>query len=136
MTGELFRLMNDSGQSLETVLVTPAHLVALAALVAEGAININTAKSVFETMFRTGRPPAEIVAEQGLGQISDTAAIGSLVEDVIAAHPAELATYLGGKASLEQWFFGQVMRRLQGQGNPQVIRPALKAALERHRPDS
>jgi len=133
MSGELFRLMNDSGQALAAVPVTPAHLAALAGLVAEGAINTNTAKGVFETMFRTGRAPAEIVAEQGLAQVSDTGEIERLVAEVLAAHPAELATYLSGKASVEQWFFGQVMRRLKGQGHPQLIRQALAAALERHR---
>jgi len=43
----------------------------------------------------------------------------------------QLATYLGGKAAVEQWFFGQVMKRLQGRGNPQVIRKALGEQLER-----
>jgi Asp-tRNA(Asn)/Glu-tRNA(Gln) amidotransferase B subunit len=42
-----------------------------------------------------------------------------------------LASYLAGKASLEQWFFGQVMRRMKGRGNPQVIGAALSAALAR-----
>ena len=54
----------------------------------------------------------EIVAEQGLGQVSDADEITRQVEAVLAAHPAELATYLGGKATVEQWFFGQVMRTL------------------------
>jgi aspartyl-tRNA(Asn)/glutamyl-tRNA(Gln) amidotransferase subunit B len=133
MTGELFRLMNASGQTIAAVRVMPEHLAALAELVASGAINTNTAKSVFETMFATGRAPAELVAEQGLAQVSDTVEIERLVAEVIAAHPAELATFLGGKASVEQWFFGQVMRRLRGQGNPQVIRQALAAELAQRR---
>jgi aspartyl-tRNA(Asn)/glutamyl-tRNA(Gln) amidotransferase subunit B len=132
MTGELFRLLNETGTALAEARVAPADLAALAGLVAAGRINTNTAKGVFETMFRSGRAPAEIVAEQGLAQVSDTAEIERLVADVIAAHPGELATYLGGKSTVEQWFFGQVMRRLQGQGNPQVIRQALRAALGRH----
>jgi aspartyl-tRNA(Asn)/glutamyl-tRNA(Gln) amidotransferase subunit B len=97
--------------------------------VAGGAINTNTAKTVFESMYRTGRGPAEIVDKQGLGQVSDAVEITRQVEAVLTAHPAELATYLAGKATVEQWFFGQVMRTLKGQGNPQVIRRALAAAL-------
>jgi aspartyl-tRNA(Asn)/glutamyl-tRNA(Gln) amidotransferase subunit B len=134
MTGELFRLMNDSGQPLTAVPISPEQVAALAQLVAAGTINTNTAKSVFETMFRTGRTPAEIVAEQGLAQVSDTAEIQRLVAEVVSAHPGELATFLGGKASVEQWFFGQVMRRLRGQGNPQVIRQALAAELAQRKP--
>ncbi len=135
MLGELFRLMNETGQTLAQVPVAPAQLAALADLVAAGTVNTNTAKTVFETMYRTGRGPAEIVAEQGLGQVSDAGEIARQVEAVLAAHPTELATYLGGKATLEQWFFGQVMRTLKGQGNPRIIRQALADALARQTDD-
>ena len=52
------------------------------------------------------------------------------LDEVLAANPDQLATYLGGKATIEQWLFGQVMRRTQGRGNPQVIRRALREKLE------
>ena len=130
ITGEMFRLMNQAGQSIGQVLLTPAHLAELVGLVAGGALTINSAKTVFEAMYRTGRPASAIVAEQGLGQVSDTGEIAAVVAEVIAANPGELATYLGGKDTVEQWFFGQVMRRLRGRGNPQIIRQALAAALE------
>jgi aspartyl-tRNA(Asn)/glutamyl-tRNA(Gln) amidotransferase subunit B len=129
ITGELFRLMNQAGQDISQVAVSPARLAELAGLVAAGALNLNTAKSVFESMVRSGRSAGEIVAAQGLAQVSDTDEIESLVEEVLAANPGELATYLGGKATVEQWFFGQVMRRLGGRGNPRVIRQALATAL-------
>ena len=135
ISGELFRLMNQAGQSIEAAPVTPARLAELAGLATSGALNLNTAKTVLEVMYRTGRPAGEIVAEQGLGQVSDTSEIEGLVAEVIAAHPGELATYLAGKATVEQWFFGQVMRRLRGRGNPQVIRQALAAALAQSKPE-
>jgi aspartyl-tRNA(Asn)/glutamyl-tRNA(Gln) amidotransferase subunit B len=133
ITGELFRLMNETGQTIAQVAISPAQMAELAGLVAAGVLNLNTAKTVFEAMYRTGRAAGEIVAEQGLGQVSDTRAIEGLVAEVIADNPAELATYLGGKATVEQWFFGQVMRRLHGRGNPQVIRQALSAALDQYK---
>jgi aspartyl-tRNA(Asn)/glutamyl-tRNA(Gln) amidotransferase subunit B len=129
MTGELFRLMNDSDAGIEQVKVQPAQLAALTELVASGAINMNTAKAVFAEMFATGRDAQAIVAEKGLAQVSDTAAIEQRVEEVLAANPEQVATYLGGKATVEQWIFGQVMKGLKGQGNPQVIREVLAAKL-------
>jgi aspartyl-tRNA(Asn)/glutamyl-tRNA(Gln) amidotransferase subunit B len=134
MLGEWLRLMNDTGQTLAQVKVSPTALAALTGLVAQDTINLNTAKKVFETMFQTGQDPAAIVQAQGLAQVSDTAAIEPAINAVIDANPAELASYLGGKESLEHWFFGQVMRALKGRGNPQVIRPALTAALHRRKP--
>jgi aspartyl-tRNA(Asn)/glutamyl-tRNA(Gln) amidotransferase subunit B len=133
MTGELFRLMNETAEDIGAVRLPPAQLAALTGLVGAGTLNLNTAKAVLETMYRTGRTAAEIVAEQGLAQVSDLDTIGELVASVLAAHPAELSSYLSGKDAVEQWFFGQVMRRLKGQGNPQVIRQALSAALARHK---
>lgn len=131
MLGEMFRLMNETGQRIEQVKVTPSHLAALTALVADNTINLNTAKGVFDEMFRTGRPPADVVAEKGLAQVSDSGEIEKIVAEVLVAHPEQLATYLGGKATVEQWFFGQVMKRLHGRGNPQVIRQILSAHLEK-----
>jgi len=84
-------------------------------------------------MYHTGRAPASIVAEQGLAQVNDQGAIAKLVADVLSASPAQLREYLSGKETLEQWFFGQVMRRTQGRGNPQVIRTALSEALHKQR---
>jgi aspartyl-tRNA(Asn)/glutamyl-tRNA(Gln) amidotransferase subunit B len=134
MLGELFRLMKATGQEIGAVRVAPAGLAALIDLVGAGALNLNSAKTVFEAMYRTGRAPAEVVAEQGLAQVSDAGAIAAVVDEVLSAHPAELATYRAGKGSVEQWFFGQVMRRLGGRGNPQLIRQALRAALEQPQP--
>jgi aspartyl-tRNA(Asn)/glutamyl-tRNA(Gln) amidotransferase subunit B len=133
LTGEVFRLMNAAGHEPGELPLQPEHLAELIGLVEAGSLNTNTAKAVLEEMYRSGRAPAEIVAEGGLGQLSDAGEIERLVAEVIAAHPAELASYLGGKATVEQWFFGQVMRRLQGRGNPHVIRRALAEALERHK---
>jgi aspartyl-tRNA(Asn)/glutamyl-tRNA(Gln) amidotransferase subunit B len=131
ITGELFRLMNESGQSIAQAAIPPENLAALTGLVARGAINLTTAKTIFEEMYRTGRAPQAIVDEKGLAQVSSADEIEKLVEEVLTANPDQLATYLGGKATVEQWFFGQVMRRLQGRGNPQVIRKLLSEALER-----
>jgi len=132
----MFRLMSETRQGIVEVKVPPENLGALAGLVADGVINLTTAKAVFEEMFHTGRAAEAIVQEKGLGQVSDAQAIEKLVDEVIAAHPDQLATYLGGKAAVEQWFFGQVMKRLQGRGNPQVIRKALGEQLEKLKRDT
>jgi aspartyl-tRNA(Asn)/glutamyl-tRNA(Gln) amidotransferase subunit B len=129
ITGELFRLMNASGQTIEQVKVTPGDLAALVELVSSSAVNANTAKAVFAEMFATGRDAPTIVAEKGWAQVSDSTAVEQAVADVLAANPEQVATYLGGKTTVEQWFFGQVMKSLKGRGNPQVIRGVLASKL-------
>jgi aspartyl-tRNA(Asn)/glutamyl-tRNA(Gln) amidotransferase subunit B len=61
--------------------------------------------------------------------MSDADTISGLVRQVLTENPAELTSYLNGKETLSNWFFGQVMRRAQGQGNPQVIRGELERQL-------
>jgi aspartyl-tRNA(Asn)/glutamyl-tRNA(Gln) amidotransferase subunit B len=129
MTGELFRLMNESGQSIEQIKVSPENLAALSELVAANTLNSNTAKTVLAEMFQSGHAPQAIVEANGLAQVSDNSALEKLVAEVLAANPEQVASYVGGKLTLEQWFFGQVMKQSKGRGNPQVIKEILAEKL-------
>ncbi len=130
ITGELFSLLNQSGESIESCKVKPQDLAALVQMVVRGGINQNTAKSVLAEMFQSGQPAEAIVAARGLRQISDVAQIAGLVEAVLTEHSEEVATYLAGKESVARWLFGQVMRAARGQANPQVVQQELDRQLE------
>jgi aspartyl-tRNA(Asn)/glutamyl-tRNA(Gln) amidotransferase subunit B len=80
-------------------------------------------------MVATGKPPEQIVEEQGLTQISDDSTILSAVEQVIAANAAKVAEYRAGKDKLFGFFVGQVMKATQGKANPQKLNELLKAKL-------
>lgn len=131
MTGELFRLMNESGQGIEQIKVTPGNLAALSGLVVANTLNSNTAKAVLAEMFQSGHAPQAIVVAKGLAQVNDNAALEKLVDDVLAANPEQVTTYLSGKLTVEQWLFGQVMKQSQGRGNPQIIKEILAQKLAR-----
>lgn len=131
MTGELFRLMNESGLDITQVKVKPADLAALVEMVNAGRVNQNTAKFVFEEMFATGEPPAAIVERKGWAQISDAGELTSIVERVLDENPKQTSEYLGGKEQIGKWLLGQVMRATRGQANPQAAQDALRAAVDR-----
>ena len=118
---DLFRLLNERGRRIDDIPVAPAALVALLDLVAQGALNLNSARDVLAEMLDSGRAPADIVTARGLTQISDEAALLALVEQTIADNPDALANYLGGKTALLGWFVGQVMRATRGQANPALV---------------
>ena len=67
------------------------------ALIDRGTISGAIAKDVFEKMFASGRPPAEIVAAEGLAQIDDESQIVALIAEVLAANADAVAQYRGGK---------------------------------------
>ena len=62
-------------------------------------------------------------------QISDSGFISGLVRQALEANPAEVRSYLAGKETLANWFFGQVMRLAKGQANPAVLRAELERQL-------
>jgi aspartyl-tRNA(Asn)/glutamyl-tRNA(Gln) amidotransferase subunit B len=131
ITGELFRLMNETGTDIEQVKVKPGDLIALVGLVNAGKVNQNTAKAVFEEMYATGQQPFAIIERKGLAQISDADELAAIVERVLDENLEQVAEYLGGKEPLFKWLLGQVMKATRGQANPQIVHQVLKSALDR-----
>ena len=129
ITGDLFGLLNQAGESIESEKVTPQNLAVLIRMVVRGEINQNTGKTVLSEMFRTGKPPEEIVLERGLRQISDADYIADLVSRILEENPEPVATYLDGKETIARWLFGQVMRAAKGRANPQVVQQELERQL-------
>ncbi|RPJ50701.1 MAG: Asp-tRNA(Asn)/Glu-tRNA(Gln) amidotransferase subunit GatB [Chloroflexi bacterium] len=128
ITGEIFSWLNLSGHTIQEVRVPPAGLAELLRL-AKRDINLNTAKNVLSEMLETGKTAPQIIQERGLKQISDAGFIAGLVQTVLQDHPQELASYLAGKETLSNWFYGQVMRAAKGQANPPVLRSELERQL-------
>lgn len=130
ISGELFGLLNQAGVGIDQSRVSPQALAALVKMVLRGEINQNTGKAVLADAFQTGRSPQVIVAEGGLVQISDIRVIAELVKTALAENPEQVAAFLGGKAGVSRWLFGQVVRAAGGQANPQVVQLELERQLE------
>ncbi len=130
---DLFRLMNESGQTIEAVKVRPADLAALIELVESDAINANTGKRVLGEMFASGEAARAIVERKGLAQISDSGALEAAVRKVVENNPAEVEKYLAGKETVLGWLVGQVMKETRGKANPNLVRDSLLRQLKEHR---
>jgi len=109
--------------------VPPAHLAGLVRLIDDATISGKMAKSVFEQMLATGAAPQQIVADQGLSQVTDSGAIEDAIAAVLAANGAKVAEYRAGKDKLFGFFVGQVMKATQGKANPQKVNDLLKQRL-------
>jgi aspartyl-tRNA(Asn)/glutamyl-tRNA(Gln) amidotransferase subunit B len=136
ITGELFGLLNQHNLTIEQNAITPQELADLLLLVSNADINQNTAKVVLAEMFHSGKPANEIVIEKGLTQISDSAFITGLVEQVLSSHPEQVDEFIQGKDSISRWLFGQVMRLAEGRANPHIVQQELDRQLAvRQNPD-
>lgn len=129
LMGELSRLLNESGGSAASVRFAPKQLKALLAAVESDTISGAAAKDVFAEMFRTGREPAEVIAEKGLAQAQDSGALDAAIDQVMAANPKNVESYRAGNAKLLGFFVGQVMKALGGKANPKKVNEALVKKL-------
>jgi len=131
MTEVLRKLkLSDDARGLRACSVAPQRLAELIRLIDEGTISGKIAKEVFEQMWASGEGARAIVERQGLLQVSDEAAILGVIDEVVRANPEQVETYRKGKASALGWFVGQVMRRMGGKANPQVVNALLKRSLD------
>jgi aspartyl-tRNA(Asn)/glutamyl-tRNA(Gln) amidotransferase subunit B len=129
VTVELTRLLNAENTPISETKVTPDQLAAMIRLIQDGTISGKIAKTVFDEMYRTGKPAKQIVEEKGLTQVSDTGAIEGIVDEVLAAHPGEVERYRGGETKLLGFFVGEVMKASKGKANPGLANAALKTKL-------
>jgi aspartyl-tRNA(Asn)/glutamyl-tRNA(Gln) amidotransferase subunit B len=126
---EVVGALNRSGGELADFPISPDRLGALIDLEAGGTVSARSAKQVFEIMLATDQDAGVIVAEQGLGQVTDTAAIEAEIDAVLAANPDQVAAYKAGAEKLLGFFVGQVMRATQGKANPQAVNEILRRKL-------
>lgn len=130
MMNDLARLMNDTGKTARELTLKPTHLVELVRLLDDGKINAPTAKSLLGKIEATGKSPAAIVEEEGLGLIADADSLRTQIEAILSGAPGEVAAFRGGKESLMGWFVGQVMRSTGGKADPKLTREILQELLK------
>jgi aspartyl-tRNA(Asn)/glutamyl-tRNA(Gln) amidotransferase subunit B len=129
--GSLLGLLKAEGKSIDQSPISAPDLAQLLKLIGDGTISGKIAKTVFDEMAKSGKPPRQIVEEKGLVQITDTDAIDDVVAKVISSNPKEVAAYKNGKTKLLGFFVGQVMKETRGKANPKMANEILKRYLEK-----
>ena len=128
--GDVIRELNRQHHTPQQAPVTPAHLADMLHLIDEGVLSGKIAKTVFEEMYRTGKPARAIVAEQGLVQMSDSTALEAVIHKVLADHAAQVEAYRAGKQQVFGFFVGQTMKATQGKANPALVNELLRKFLD------
>ena len=121
------RLKN--GLSLETSPVNASALALLVKRIDDGTISGKAAKEVLDFIMENEMSVDDTIEKLGLKQLSDDAAIETLVEGILVANPDKVAEYKGGKEKLIGFFVGQVMKASKGSANPAKVNEILKKKL-------
>ncbi len=128
--GELAAALNRDELEIAASPVSPEKLAGLLQRIVDGTISNKIARDVFAAMWETPASDADAIIEaKGLKQISDTGAIGAMVDEVLAAHPAIVEEYRAGKQKAFNSLVGQVMKLAKGKANPQQVNDLLKQKL-------
>ena len=127
--GELAAALNKENLEVGSGRLPAARLAGLLRRICDQTISGKIAKEVFETMWSEGASADAVIDARGLRQITDTAAIERVIDEVMARNPAQLAEYRAGKDKLFGFFVGQVMKATAGKANPAQLNELLRKKL-------
>jgi glutaminyl-tRNA synthetase len=127
VTNELLREAKEAPVS--SLALSGTQLGRLAELVDSGTISATLGKELFGEIVQTGADPRQIVAERGLAQIDDAAALVPIVARIVTANPEKASQYRAGKTGLLGFFVGQVMRETQNRANPKLVQELVQHEL-------
>ena len=128
--GEISKRLNAEEIDIESAQVTAQQLAQIIQRIQDGTISHNAARQVFDALWRGEASDADAVIEaKGLKQMNDTGALEKIIDEVIAANPANVEQYRAGKDKAFNALVGQVMKASKGKANPQQVNELLRAKL-------
>ena len=128
--GEISRRLNMEEIGMDQVKVSAEQLGTLIARIHGNVISNNSAKQVFEALWTgEGSDVDAVIEAKDLKQSNDTGALEAIIDEVIAANPANVEQYRAGKDKAFNALVGQVMKASKGKANPGQVNELLKAKL-------
>lgn len=131
MVGPFFALLNAAGLEVEAAAgtVPPEALAELAGLVESRRINSATGKDLLGRMLASGERAPDIVAREGLERVDDETQLAAWVAAAVAANPKAVADWRSGKAGVEGFLVGAVMKASRGKADAARVRALMAAAV-------
>ncbi len=119
---EIMRVLNETGQRIKKLRITPPKLAELLSFIHSGKISQTIAKEVFEKMFASDRTASEIIKEEGLETVQEADVLEKTVDQVIEENKELVEKYRKGKKGVLGALIGQAMKLTKGKGDPKIIR--------------
>ena len=110
--------------------VSMAGIVLAADLRDDDKISSKQMKQLFDICFEKGEDFPAVYEREKPQQITDAGAIEAIVDQIIAANPAQVAQYRAGKKTMAGFFVGQAMKASKGQANPALLNELVTKKLE------
>jgi len=130
LLSELFKLINETGQSILDVKITPENFAEFITIVYKKKVNSSAAQVLLKEMYETGGDPSQILEEKDLSQVGDTDELSQVVEQIIKNNPGQVREYQAGKEPLIKFFIGLAMRQTKGKADPEMLENLFKEKLK------
>ncbi len=127
--GPLMQEIHARKDSVRELAISPADFVQIIQKVEEGVVSNLTGKNVLQTALDTGQKPDQIIAGQGLAQISDESALEDTIAAVLTEHKNIVQQIKAGKKAALGFLVGQVMKKTQGKANPKIVNSLIQRRI-------
>ncbi|HEX9420162.1 MAG TPA: Asp-tRNA(Asn)/Glu-tRNA(Gln) amidotransferase GatCAB subunit B, partial [Methylomirabilota bacterium] len=132
VVNEVLRIVPlDDEKAIKLFPIKATDLTGLVTLIEDGTISGRIAKDVFEKMYQSGEDARTIVSREGLTQVADEDALGSVVDQVLTEHAKVAQDYKAGKKAALGFLVGQVMKLTAGKASPGVVNSLLVEKLSK-----
>ncbi len=128
ITSDVAAALNKAGDDTE-IKIPAETLGVLIQRIEDDTISSKIARSLFDVLWSEGGDVDRLIKDRGLEQVSDTGALQSIVDELVAQNTAQVEQYRAGKTKVLGFFVGQVMKATQGKANPKQVNELLTAAL-------
>ena len=133
--GEVSKSLNANSIEISESPVTAEMLTGLIARIKDNTISGKIAKQVFEALWNgEGENADEVIEKKGLKQVTDTGAIETMIDEVLAANAQQVENYRAAppekRGKMIGFFVGQAMKASKGKANPGMVNQILKKKLD------
>ena len=128
--GDLAARLNKTDADISDSPVSAKQLAGLVQRIADNTISNSIGRKVFDTLWNgEGASADEIIEAQGLKQVTDSGAIESMIDEVLAANQKSVEEFRAGKDKAFNALVGQVMKASRGKANPAQVNDMLRRKL-------
>lgn len=129
ITGELTAWIRRTEADPGDLRLNGSHLGELVTMVEDGTVSASAAKDVLQGVLAGEGGPRAVAESRDLIQISDTGALESAVDEILAANPDAVESYRGGEQKVVGFLVGHVMRATGGKADPKRVNEILRSKL-------
>jgi len=126
---DVLAALKERDAEIGAVKLAPDAFGALVKLADDGRVTVKNARGLLAELLWVGGDPAALIAERGLGAVSDVGALEAEADAVIAANEKAVASFRAGDAKSLNFLMGQVMKRTRGKADPAAVREILSRKL-------